>query len=313
MSAATALARIPMHGPTLLGCWDSWALALRANDRAASTLVTYEQTLRDFEAWLGANDLPTAVMAITKQDVQAFMLHLKVERRLADTTRHTWHAVLSAFFNWALEEGEIVASPMAGVRPPKVLPKAVPVVKDGDLTALLRACSGTDFNDRRDLAILRLMIDTGMRRSEVGLLDVQDVDMHSLLVTIRHAKGGRVRRAQLGVKAGQALDRYLRVRRSHPHASSPRLWLSRQGGMGGDGIAYVLRVRAEQAGIGSIHPHQLRHTYASKALASGMQEGDVMRQAGWSSRSMLSRYGADAADERSREAHRRIGTPGDAL
>jgi site-specific recombinase XerD len=290
---------------------DSFEISLAARNLSPRTVRVYLEAVDLLARYLDEAGMPTQVAAITREHLEAFLAH-ELER-VSPTSVHIRYRGLQQFFRWAVEDGEITVSPMVNMHPPIVPEQPVPVIASEQLAALLKACAGTDFASRRDLAIVRLFIDTGVRRRELADLAVDDVDLRTRQATVT-GKGRRTRTVAFGHRCAQALDRYLRARAGHRDAHRPELWLGLAGPLTDNGIAQIVRKRATAAGIDErVNLHRFRHTYAHEQMASGVEGENLMQLTGWRSRSMLSRYGSSAAAERALDDAHRRGSVGDRL
>jgi site-specific recombinase XerD len=224
----------------------------------------------------GLDDAPGAVADIDRSHVEGYLVDLAQRGRSPATLNNRYRA-LRRFFDYLLEEDELADHPMVRMTPPQVPDQPVEVLSEDDLRALLGTCTTKSFEDVRDQAIIRLLADTGMRRGELLGIDVDDLDLDGAVAFVT-GKGQRGRACPFGRKTSLAVDRYLRVRRRLPHAAEEQpLWLTRHGRLNVSGVATMLRRRGERSGIGPVHPHQLRHTFAYQWLSQGGNERDLMR------------------------------------
>jgi len=285
---------------------DSFELYLLAEHKSAKTIRTYIEAAQ----WFAAIQLRPARRGdwaqVTTEDVQRWMVWLL--GRYSATYANNQYRALQQFFRWYATEdpADPRPSPMAGLHPPKVDAKVVPVFTEAELAALLAICKGGGFEARRDHAILSLFRDTGMRLSELAGLDIEDISLRSREAIVT-GKGGKQRLVRFGYETARALDRYNRERQRHALARLPRLWLGirNRGPMTASGIYQMVSRRGDQAGV-EVHPHKFRHHFSHTWLDRGGAEGDLMELNGWTSPQMLRRYGASARSARARRSYDRV-------
>ncbi len=177
-------------------------------------------------------------------------------------------SALRTFFSYLLREGLVQRNPALGVAAPKGR-QALPRVLDADRMGNLLDLPGGDSLAIRDRAIMELMYSSGLRLSELVGLHVTDIDLREGLATVT-GKGRKRRIVPVGRWARDAVQAWLAVRPDMANPAEPGLFVG-QGGQRLSQRAIQKRVRqwAVAQGVGThVHPHMLRHSFASHILES---------------------------------------------
>ncbi|MEW5720207.1 MAG: tyrosine-type recombinase/integrase, partial [Chloroflexota bacterium] len=222
------------------------------------------------------------VQDITKEDTQSFIVYLQgrdtlyekhahrapVSRKLSAYTVHAYVRTLSAFFHWAIREKVIASSPMENLPRPK-LPKSIkPRFSESEIKALLKACEGNTPLAVRNRALVMVLLDSGLRASELCGLLLTDLDKDYRRALVL-GKGAKQRYVVFGARTRQALWQYVNVHRPQADETNA-VFLSNKGKqLTIFGLDRILHNLGKRAGVEDVHAHKFRHTAARLALANG--------------------------------------------
>ena len=274
-------------------------LALSTTRLAPRTVDAYRRDLADFAAWLKASP-----GGASRAQLAEYVAELRA-RGLAATTIARRIAALRSFYRHQLLLGARTDNPAAELDLPRRARTLPRTLSPGEAERLIEAAPGTTPRSLRDRALVELLYGAGLRVGEAVGLDRAAVDLEQRLVRCL-GKGSKERVVPIGREAADALRRYLAHGRPHlDRRHRPELFLSAQGGpLTRAGAFLILRRLAESAGLepGRVHPHLLRHSFATHLLEGGADLRSVQEMLGHADLSTTERY-THVSDRRRRELY----------
>jgi site-specific recombinase XerD len=216
------------------------------------------------------------------------------------------YRVVRAFCNWMVEQDYLSASPMAKMKPPIARPDQIQPLTNQQVHRLVEGARKTEY-PLRNVAIIFLILDTGLRASEVCGLQMRDIDMDAWGLRVL-GKGNKHRTVYLGSRTAQrALLDYLRIQERQPEEFV--IQSERNGGapLTPHGLLFVVKSCGEAGGVAGVGPHDLRHTFAFNFIAGGGTEFTLQTMLGHTSLAMTRKYVNLAGADLSAQA-RAVGT-----
>ena len=274
-------------------------LLLLAAQRSPRTVDAYRRDLAAVEAFLG-----TAVDAATSASLEAWVAGMRAAS-LAPSTIARRLAAVRSYFRHQMLLGARHDNPAAEVATPRRTRKLPRTLSPGESERLIEAAQGTTPRAMRDRALVELMYGAGLRVSETVGLARTSIDLDARIVRVL-GKGDKERIVPLGRPAAESVRRYLALGRPHlDRRHRPDLFLNARGGaLTRAGAFLILRKLAAKAGLEPerVHPHLLRHSFATHLLEGGADLRSVQEMLGHADLSTTELY-THISDRRRRETY----------
>jgi len=277
---------------------NEFLLSCKVEGKSYGTIECYSDKLKGF-LWYATNyDWPDDITAITTNHLREFLAYLRetphrfnskcprAMKPINSTTVQKYYRALSALFNWSINEGILETSSLTRIKVPRAEKKVVKSLIHTEVSQLISSFGDT-FEGIRNKAIILILVDCGLRLGELLSLQLSEINMEQQLLKVDGKTGERV--VRYGSTTAKALKKYLKNRASID-GSNDSLWLTSEGVTLKDSSVETLFIKlAKKTGI-RVHPHLLRHTFATMWLKNGGDSLMLQRLLGHTTLMMTNRY-----------------------
>lgn len=269
--------------PNLDNLIKGFKLSCEVEVLSPTTIKWYISFLTRFRHYLAQNHMATELDQVESNHIRYFIRYLQTEARtprkerpLSPATVHAYVRSLKSFFSWLQREDYVNNNPMAKIPLPKAPAKVIDTFTPDQIARLVDLCRRSNGVGYRNLSILLLLLDSGVRVAELADIDLEDLNLAEGHIKIRRAKGGKERIVPIGSLVQKSLWKYINHFRPSPLTPSiTRLFLNANGlPLAKNGIQQMMRRLGKRANISGVRcsPHTFRHTFAKNYLLNG---GDI--------------------------------------
>jgi integrase/recombinase XerD len=253
-----------------------FASALIGKNRSAATVAAYTTDLQQFFTYLAENDVTVLHASdITRRHIAEYLSYLAQERRLSGVSRARKLVSIREYFRFLVDAELLSKSPAERMDVPKKEQKTRSRLRQDEYTQILSLAGGNS----RDYALFTILLQCGLRVTELVSLAIDDIDLTAGVLTVRDGKGMVAREIELEKKAIKALKTWLANR---PASHSPALFLNRYGEpLSRFGVHKLIQKYCLDAGIDKrVSAHIFRHTFASVKAERGVSPYQLQRWLG---------------------------------
>lgn len=258
----------------------------KTEGKSPKTVLWYNMALTQFQRFLTLAKKSTLLSELGETEVREFILFLQGKTKWQDNpflptqqeklkaiTIQTYVRALRGFFNWLYKEGYTTENRLARLKPPKAPIKVVDILTQEEIAKILTGIDQNTIAGARNYAILVLLLDAGLRSSELRNFEMTDINIQGGYLKVM-GKGSKERIVPFGTTVQKAVLRYMLHFRPEPfNMTIQKFFLTLNGKpLTQNSIKMIFERLSSRSGIKRLHPHLCRHTFATNYLING---GDV--------------------------------------